>query len=73
MTGEAAGIAELISAKLYSVFPFISATNNGDSGITEIKTPRIITPGVKAWARCACVGQNAKVINFYLGVHEYLK
>jgi len=30
-----------------------------------------IPVGTKVWARCICVGQDAKTINLYIGVHEY--
>ena len=68
--GESAGIGALIAAEDFTEFPFISATNNADSGISEIKSKRIPT-GTKVWARSICIGQNAKTINVYVGVHEY--
>lgn len=71
ITGEPAEIAAKLLAKEYTVFPFISATNNADSGVGEIKSLRI-SAGAKAWARCACVGQNGTSINFYIGIHEYV-
>lgn len=70
VTGESADIAAKISAKQYSMIPYISASNNNDSGIIEIMTRRI-TVGTKVWARCACVGANGTNINFYFGIHEY--
>ena len=68
--GESAGIAALISAEDFTEFPYIAATNNADSGISEIKSKRIPT-GSKVWARSICIGQDAKTINIYVGVHEY--
>jgi hypothetical protein len=73
VTGESSGIAAKLAAKEYSMVPYIASTNNADSGIAEIITPRIVTPGTKVWARCACVGQNGTNINFYIGIHEYLR
>lgn len=69
--GESSDIAAKLLAKDYNVVPFISATNNADSGITDIISKRI-TAGTKVWARCACVGANGTNINFYIGIHEYI-
>ena len=70
--GESAGIADLISAEDFTEVPYISATNNADSGVEPIINKRIAT-GTKVWARTICIGQNAKTINFYVGVHEYVR
>ncbi len=70
--GESAGIAALIAAEDMTEFAYISATNNADSGISEIKSKRIAT-GTKVWSRCICIGQNAKTINIYVGIHEYVR
>jgi len=68
--GESAGIAALIAAEDFTEFAYISATNNADSGISELMSKRIAS-GTKVWARCICIGQNAKTINLYIGIHEY--
>ncbi len=68
--GESAGLAALIAAEDMTEFAYISATNNADSGISEIRTKRIAS-GTKIWARAICIGQTAKTINLYIGVHEY--
>jgi len=70
--GESADIAAKISAKQFTMFPYVAATNQNDSGISDILSGRIDS-GTKAWWRVACVGQNATTLDFYLGIHEYLK
>lgn len=70
--GESADIAALIAVEDMTEFAYISATNNADSGISEIKSKRIAS-GTKVWARAICIGQNAKTINIYVGVHEYIR
>jgi len=70
--GESADIAALIAAEDFTEFGYISATNNADSGISPIISKRIAT-GTKVWARCICIGQNAKTINLYVGIHEYVR
>ena len=70
--GESADIAALIAAEDFTEFAYISATNNADAGITDVMSKRIVS-GTKVWARCICIGQNAKTINLYVGVHEYLR
>jgi hypothetical protein len=68
--GESADLASKIANKDYTAVPYISATNNNDSGIEGIMSSRV-PAGSKVWLRCACVGQNGPVINFYYGIHEY--
>ena len=68
--GESADIAAKIAAKQYTEFGYIAATNANDAGITNILTFDMDV-GTKVWARCICIGQNAKTINFYVGVHEH--
>jgi len=70
--GESADLAANILAKNFTMFPYIAATNNNDSGISDILAGRIDS-GTKAWWRVACVGQNATTLDFYLGIHEYLE
>ncbi|GAG27637.1 unnamed protein product, partial [marine sediment metagenome] len=70
VSGELADLAAAILAKDFTVLPFISATNNADSGTSEFRSLRIDT-GAKVWARSICPGQNAPTINLYIGVHEY--
>jgi len=72
VVGESGGIGALIAAEDFTEFPYISATNNADSGISEIKSKRIAT-GTKVWARSICIGQNAKTVNVYVGIHEYVR
>ena len=68
--GESAGIAAKLSAEDFNEFPYISATNNNDSGISEIIGDRF-DAGEKIWIRCADVGGNGTTIDLYLGIHEY--
>ena len=70
VAGESATIAASIIAEEYTEFMYVSGTNNNDSGIGDIMSSRIAT-GIKAWARCECVGQTAKTLNVYFGIHEY--
>lgn len=70
--GESADIAAKLSAEDFTEFPYVSGSNNNDSGITEIIDCRCAV-GEKLWARCACVGLTGKVLDFYFGIHEYIE
>ena len=70
--GESAGIAAKLIAEDFNEFPYISATNNNDSGIAEILDERC-DAGEKMWMRCADVGGNGSTLNLYIGIHEYDK
>jgi len=70
ITGESADFAAKIAAEDYDEFPYVSATNNGDSGISEILDKRCDS-GEKVWMRCANVGGSGFLIDFYIGIHEY--
>lgn len=70
VTGESAGIAAKITAENFTEAPYISATNNNDSGIEDVLDRRADAKE-KLWARAACIGQNGKILNFYFGIHEY--
>lgn len=70
ITGESAGFAAKLAAKDYDTFPYISASNNNDSGISKIIDKRCDAVE-KVWMRCANVGGNGKVFDFYFGLHEY--
>ena len=70
VSGESAAIAAKISAEDFTEFPYISATNNADSGISDVIDKRD-DAGEKMWMRAICVGQDAKTINLYFGLHEY--
>ena len=70
VAGESADIAANIAAELFTEAPYISATNNNDSGITDIMTRRFPV-GTKVWARCCCIGSNGSTMDFYFGLHEY--
>jgi hypothetical protein len=69
--GESAGIAAQLAAENFSEFPFVSGTNNNDSGITDIISHRIDV-GTKVWARACCIGSNGSTIDLYFGIHEYI-
>ncbi len=70
--GESADLAALVAAEDITEVPYIAATNNADSGVEPVLNKRVAI-GSKAWARCICIGQNAKTINFYCGIHEYIR
>lgn len=70
-TGESAGLAAKIAAEEFTEAPFISATNNNDSGISDIMSIRVDV-GEKVWARCACIGSSGSTFSFYYGFHEYI-
>lgn len=72
VAGESAGIAAKIAAEQYTEIPYISATNNADSGVTELISYKLDV-GTKMWARAVCIGETTKSISFYYGIHEYLK
>jgi hypothetical protein len=68
--GESSGFAAKLLAEDFDEFPYISATNNNDSGINETIDKRYVV-GEKVWMRCVDIGGNGTNINFYIGVHEY--
>lgn len=70
ISGESADFAAKLAAENFSETPYISATNLNDSGIEEVMVRRV-DAGTKVWARVCCVGENAKTINVYFGIHEY--
>lgn len=70
VAGEFADIPTKLADEEYSETPYISATNLNDSGIEEIMVRRALV-GEKVWARICCIGQNAKTLNLYFGLHEY--
>jgi len=70
VTGESADIAAKLLAEDFNEFPYVSATNNNDSGISEL-IGKLINSGEKMWMRCANVGGNGTLIDFYIGIHEY--
>jgi len=70
IAGESADFATKLAAEEFTEAPYVSGTNNNDSGISNIMSSRV-TAGVKAWARCACIGANATTISLYFGIHEY--
>lgn len=70
VSGESAGIAAKLSAEEFTEVPYIAPTNSNDAGINDVMSARVLT-GEKVWARCRCIGQTTKTINFYFGIHEY--
>jgi hypothetical protein len=68
--GESAQLAALVAAEAFTEVPYVAATNNNDSGISDVMSSRIPV-GSKIWVRCACVGQNGTTITAYYGIHEY--
>lgn len=70
VVGESADIAAKIAAEEFTEAPYVAATNNIDSGISDILTSRV-SAGVKVWARVCCIGGNGTTIDLYMGIHEY--
>ncbi|KKL83116.1 hypothetical protein LCGC14_1977960 [marine sediment metagenome] len=70
--GESADIAAKIAAEDMGETPYISSTNNADSGVADLVFEREAT-GTKLWARSICIGMTAKTLNLYLGIHEYVR
>ena len=70
--GESGDLAAKLSAEDFTEFPYVSGSNNNDSGIADIIDERCDVCS-KMWARCACIGQTGKVIDFYFGIHEYIE
>lgn len=70
VSGESADIAAKLAAEQYSESPYISATNNNDSGIEDIMVRRTDV-SEKMWIRAACIGSSGSTISLYFGVHEY--
>lgn len=70
IAGESTGFAAKLAAEDFGEFPYVASSNNNDSGISELIDERYDS-GEKVWFRAACVGQNAKTINLYIGIHEY--
>lgn len=68
--GESSEIADKLITENFNEIAYISATNNNDSGISDIIDLRFDS-GSKVWMRCCCIGANGVNINFYIGIHEY--
>lgn len=69
-TGESADLAAKIAAEEFTEAPYISGTNNNDSGVEEVMTIRPLV-GEKIWARIVTIGANGSTLGFYFGIHEY--
>ena len=70
IAGESADFATKLAAEEFTEVMFISQSNLNDSGIEEIMSIRVPI-GQKIWARCACIGSNGSILDFYYGIHEY--
>ena len=70
ISGESADFAAKLLAEDFDEFPYVSASNNNDSGISEIIDKRIDVSG-KCWIRCCAIGANAPTLKLYIGIHEY--
>ena len=64
-TGDAAVTANAMSSIV------INPASNTDRTVAEPFMSRRQAVGTKAWARCWCVGNNAKTLTIMFGVHEY--
>ena len=71
VSGESAGIAAKVSAEDITETMTISVGGAFDAGGWQTMSPRIDAT-TKLWARCICIGQDAKTVTFYLGLHEYV-
>jgi hypothetical protein len=70
VSGESSEIADKLTAEDFNEFPYISSSNSNDSGISEVIDKRCAV-GEKIWMRACCIGQDAKTISLYNGIHEY--
>lgn len=70
ITGESADFATKLAAEDFDEFPYVSASNNNDSGISDIIDKRC-DAGEKVWMRCCAIGANAPTLKLYPGIHEY--
>lgn len=68
--GESADLAAKITAKTYTSHMYMgqSATVKTDSSPIQVRRQ---SAGTKAWFRAMVNGQNAKTLDFYIGLHEY--
>ena len=57
-------------AEDFDEVPYISESNNNDSGVGEVIDNKHDANG-KVWVRCVCIGGNTKTLDFYFGLHEY--
>lgn len=71
VVGEEYELPIKLANKDYGMGVYTAATTANDANIQQVMSSRI-PAGSKMWARVACVGQNAKTINFYFGIHEYV-
>jgi len=70
INGESAEFAAKLLAEDFDEFPYVSASNNNDSGISDIIDKKIES-GCKCWMRCCAIGANAPTLKLYIGIHEY--
>ena len=68
--GRGATGAAALTAGTYTEFVYTPNTNQLDAGPIVTQTGRA-PAGSIIWARCMVSGQNAKTIDFYVGIHEY--
>ena len=71
ITGESAGFAAKLLIEDFDEIPYKSATNNNDSGISDIINKRLDS-GEKCWMRTCAIGANAPTLKLYIGIHEYV-
>lgn len=70
-SGESAGLAAKVTAGTITSMVFNRDSAAVQTQITSLMLPRVAA-GQKLWARAICLGQNAKTIDFYVGLHEYV-
>lgn len=64
--------AAALAAGRYTELVYTPNTNQIDAGPVPVQTGRAPASSI-IWARCMVPGQNAKTIDFYIGLHEYVR
>lgn len=70
--GPSAGLAAKLAAEDMTDVLVTTGTGIALSGPVDLQHDRIAA-GQELWARALCKGQNTATINFYIGLHEYLR
>ncbi len=68
--GRGASGAAALSAGTYTELVATIATTKEDASPVVFQSGRA-PAGSKLWARILCMGQNARAIDIYIGIHEY--
>lgn len=68
--GESTALAGNLTSGEYTEFP-VKRDSASIQSSKETIPMKPLPVGTKLWARTLCIGQNAKTLSFYFGVHEY--